>query len=297
LSLPRFNSIFRQLNLPLGFRINLLLSPVLRLPHPNKLCSNSPSLTFSKPKFRFRSLHKLRLTLLYPLIARTSLLMMLPMSNYPLTYQLPLGLCLCIFNSQCLICPQCLGLQLLHLRNVSAVYLSTRRGKTGTQLLTRAKRSLHMFLHLLLLPPKTLVTGINQQLPMGAAMNLTLSPQQLQAYETLLALGILDGSSPPDPVILDHLMECLDLQTPLQFPEPSPVNAPVNPTSTPYIFLPPLCLSLNPILQLDLRHLLPPPLRQPSLRHHRTRVPPCIPTLLLLFLCFHLICAMAESPP
>jgi hypothetical protein len=144
-------------------------------------------------------------------------------------------------------------------------------------------------------PPQTLATGINQQLPMGEAMNLNLSPQQLQAYETLLALGILDGSSAPDPVTLDHLMECLDLQTPLHFPEPSPVNVPVNPPVLPYLFLLPPYHSLNLILQPNLRHLHPPPLRQLSLRHHHTRVPHHIPALPILLLCSHPPRAIAET--
>jgi hypothetical protein len=41
-----------------------------------------------------------------------------------------------------------------------------------------------------------------------------------------VALGILDGTSTPDPATLDHLMECLDLQTPLQFQELPLVQTP-----------------------------------------------------------------------
>jgi hypothetical protein len=127
-------------------------------------------------------------------------------------------------------------------------------------------------------PPQTLATGINQQLPMGEAMNLNLSPQQLQAYETLLALGILDGSSPPDPVTLDHLMECLDLQTPLHFPEPSPVNALVNPTRTP---LPlssptlPLTQPHPPIRSTPPPPSSPPPTQPPPPPHQSSPPYPC----------------------
>jgi hypothetical protein len=143
-------------------------------------------------------------------------------------------------------------------------------------------------------PPQTLATGINQQLPMGEAMNLNFSPQQLQAYETLLALGILDGTSTPDPVTLDHLMECLDLQTPLHFPEPSPVNIAVHPTRTPL----PLSTPTLPLTQPHppTRSTPPaPPLRRPSLRHHHIKVPHHIPVLLILLLCSPLPRAMAES--
>jgi hypothetical protein len=73
-----------------------------------------------------------------------------------------------------------------------------------------AKVSYHMPL-LQPRPPQTLAADIYHLLPMGEAMNLNLSPQQLQAYATLVALGILDGTSTPAHATLDHLMECLDL--------------------------------------------------------------------------------------
>jgi hypothetical protein len=114
-------------------------------------------------------------------------------------------------------------------------------------------------------------------------MNLNLSPQQLQAYE-LSWLWVSSWSAWISRLIYtsQHLPQSMPQSTP-------PVR--------PYLFLLPLYLSLNLILQLDLHHLHPPPLRQPSLRHHRTRIPHRIPALLILILCFHPTCAMAESLP
>jgi hypothetical protein len=60
------------------------------------------------------------------------------------------------------------------------------------------------------LHPQTLVHHINQPQPWQQPQYPNYSPQQLQAYDNLVALGILDGVSYPDPTVLDHLMECLD---------------------------------------------------------------------------------------
>jgi hypothetical protein len=78
----QFISILSQLMHPLGSRINLLTTPVPRLPHPNRLCSNSLSIIFNKLKFRFRSLLKLTHILLYPLNARLNQPLVLTMSHY-----------------------------------------------------------------------------------------------------------------------------------------------------------------------------------------------------------------------